>query len=254
MTVKQWLDRCRDGAYFAAMGFWKSLVIVVLVSLSYIFTRRYFPYIAIFGALLWISQYLRSRGESDQAGAAAAFAAAADLLGLKLRPFQRSIKFRRGPVVLNLSAFEIPAGAKPVHVVDLASPTFRKVPFCFLVRSSSSPVKEAQLVENSRIPGIKFEYQLKPVDVPAGLESAANMEDLFESIIVDNPAVDILEAFDMGGGETLSVFFNGRVLHTHFILHDSATHDHAARLLDKHTGFHLTLLEILDNVDFKVPV
>jgi len=157
-------------------------------------------------------------------------------------------------VVLNLSAFDVQVGGKPVHVVDLASPTFRKVPFCFLVRSSTSPVKEAQLVENSKIPGIKFEYQLKAVDVAQGLEAAANMADLFESIIVDNPAVEILRIFELQGVSALKVFFNGRVLHTYFVLHDSATPASAARLLDKHSGFHLTLLEILDKVDFKVPV
>ena len=90
MTTQQWLDRCPSSAYFAAMGFWKSLVIVVVVSLSYFFAHRYFPYVAIFGGLLWASQYFRSRGEADLSGAAAAFAAAADLIGIKRRPFQRS--------------------------------------------------------------------------------------------------------------------------------------------------------------------
>ena len=254
MTGQQWLDRWSHGAYFAAMGFWKSLLLVTVVVLSYLFTPRYFPYVTLMGGLAWVSLYFRSRSEADVSGAAAAFAAAADLIGIKRRPLQRSAKFRRGPVLLNLSAFDVRAGARAVHVVDLASPAFRKVPFCFLVRSSRSPVKEAQLVENSRIPGIKFEYQLKRVDVPAGLESAANMEDLFESVIVDNPAVDVLDAFELGGVQTLKLFFNGRVLHTHFILHDSATRESVARLVEKHTGFHLTLLEILDKVDFKVPV
>jgi len=68
MTQKQWLDRWFYRAYFAGMGYWKSLVVVVLVSLSYIFARRYFPYVAIFGGLLWVSQYFRSLGEADPSG------------------------------------------------------------------------------------------------------------------------------------------------------------------------------------------
>jgi len=235
------------------MSVWKTAALVGLVVLSYFFARSYFEIVALMAGLLWASEYYRTRNEAARLRPAASVAPLAQLLGRRWRPFLRSMKLRWKNVHMNLAAFVVKSGAGEVQVTDVATPAFRKTPFCFVIRAVTSVVREAQLVENSRIPGTRFEYALRRVDVPAPFEAASNMADLFADVMGQTPAEARVERAGVDSIEVQKVFFNGRVLHSHIVVSPLVSRVELARFLDAHTAFHLTLVDIIDKVNFKVP-
>jgi hypothetical protein len=235
------------------MPFWKSLLLVAIVTAAYFFARPYFPYIALAAGVAWLAQYFRPKPIKESSDLFVA-GRLADLLGLPRHPFQKAWKFRRDNVTLHLAVSGEPTPDGEVVLIDVASPLFVDTPFCFVIRSRSARIKEAGLVENSRIPGVQFEYQLSRLPSPDGLEGASNMPDLFREVSAGDAAFSPLALFGAPGLDVEKVFFNGRVLHTLFVLGPSADRYRCQQLLHVHTGFHLTLKDILANVSFKVPV
>jgi len=235
------------------MPLWKSLILVAVVTAAYFFARPYFPYIALAGGVLWLTQYFRPKPVRETTDLFVA-ARLADLLGLPRHPRQRVWKFRRDETVYHLSVASIAEGSREVVVVDVATPLYRETPFCFVMRSRSAKVREADLVENSRIPDVRFEYQLRRMPTPDGIEAASNMPDLFQTTAASDSAFSPYALFSAKGIELEKVYFNGRVLHSVLVLSKDASRYDAEHLLHLHTGFHLTLRDIVDNVSFKVPV
>jgi hypothetical protein len=235
------------------MTFWKGIVLVVVLTVFYLFAPRYFPAAVLIGIVTAVTTWFRTRDQQTSADTLETVERACNLAGLRRHPFQKRVKFRRPDAVFSLSAFTVTHKGRPQDVVDLSSLTFRKVPLAFVLRTPAALVKEAQLVENSRIPGVRFEYQLKRVELGGGLEAAANMPDLLMNIFKESME-PLVELFKMPGVQVQKIFFNGRILHTHFVLPHTATGGQVTQLIDRHHQFHLTLLAILNNVNFNVPL
>ncbi len=161
------------------MALWKTLLLVGVVVLAWFFAHRYFDLVMLIAGILWVTEYFRSRQMGEGGERPVPVDDLARRLGIPVRTGQRSVKARWNDVLVQLSAVEVTAGTRRLTVYDLASPTFRKAPFCFVIRPRKAVIREADLVENSRIPGIKFEYQLRRVELPPPLEAAANLPDLF---------------------------------------------------------------------------
>jgi hypothetical protein len=229
------------------------MLVVGVVVLAWFFAHQYFDLVALIAGVLWVTEYFRAKALGIGVRKAVGVDGLARILGLPVRTNQRSVKFRWNGVMLNLSAHEETVGVTTVTVWDIASPVFRKVPFCFVLRPRKAKVREADLVENSRIDGIKFEYQLQRIDAPKPLEAAANLPDLFADLLAQGNGRGMPE---WGGdvAQVQKVFFNGRVLHTLTLLDEDPSRDLVAALLDAHVAFHLNLLDLIDDVNFKVPM
>jgi hypothetical protein len=236
------------------LSLWKTLLLVTVVALAFLFARDYFEVVTLLAAVAWSVEYFRTRPTPGEEGSGRSVERLAELLGQKSRPFLTSLRLRVEGVPFNTTAFAVPAGGGELVVHDLACPTFRKTPLCFVVRPTRALVREAQLVENSRIPGIRFEYMLKRVEVPSPLEAACNMPDLFEELQRRADPWAWLGGSTNRGLSVQKVFFNGRVLHSHVVLGEGTTGGELMPFLAAQASFCLTLVELLDKVDFKVSV
>ncbi len=235
------------------MAAWKTTLVVAVVILAWFFAHQYFDWIAFIAGGLWVTEFFRSRAQGEGQQRAVSIEPLARALGIPVRANQRSVKFRWNGVVTHLSAHEETVGVRTVTLYDLASPAFRKAPFCFVVRPRKARVREADLVENSRIPGIKFEYQLRRSELPEPLEAAANLPDLFADVMKASNGSEIA-SWGAPAAQAQKVFFNGRVVHTVALADDTAPQEQLAALLDSHVAFHLNMLDLMDDVDFKVPM
>ena len=234
--------------------FWKTLILVTLVVASYFLLRSYFEIVAVVagvvGVSVWVDHIRRDRTEEKRVGVEDLAA----ILGVGRGGPLGSFRVRENGVLIHLSSQEIQTGNKRLRIVDLASPIFRKTPLCFVVRPSNARLRESQLVENTRIPGTKFEYVLERIDLDKPWEGATNMVDLFDDI-------HDLWASELGGAlprapatPVQAYFFNGRVCHTYALIEGVPVREALERLLRFHASFHLTVVEITDKVNFKLPV
>ncbi len=229
------------------------MLVVGVVILAWFFAHSYFDWIVLVAGALWVTEYFRSRSQGEGGPRHVSIEPFARTLGVPVRTQQRTLKVRWNGVLLNLAAHEETAGLRTVTLLDIASPSFHKAPFCFVVRPQKATVREADLVENSRIPGIKFEYQLRRAEVHQSLEAAANLPDLFADVMAASNGAELL-AWGGGDAHVQKLFFNGRVVHTSALLAESAPRATLAALLDSHVAFHLNLLDLVDDVDFKAPM
>ncbi len=230
------------------MALWKTLLLVGVVVLAWFFAHRYFDLVMLIAGILWVTEYFRSRQMGEGGERPVPVDDLARRLGIPVRTGQRSVKARWNDVLVQLSAVEVTAGTRRLTVY-----TFRKAPFCFVIRPRKAVIREADLVENSRIPGIKFEYQLRRVELPPPLEAAANLPDLFLDM-AENADGARVDRWGDGGAAVQQTFFNGRAVHTHFVVEGNGGGPSPAALLDAHVAFHLNLLDLVDDVNFKVPM
>jgi len=235
------------------MATWKTTLVVGVVILAWFFAHQYFDWILFIAGGLWVTEFFRSRAQGEGQRRALPIEALARALGIPVRANQRTVKVRWNGVLLHLAAHEETVGVRTHTLYDIATPAFRKTPFCFVARPRKAKVREADLVENSRIPGIKFEYQLRRADVPEPLEAAANLPDLFADVMAAGNGPQIVQ-WGAPAAAVQKVFFNGRVVHTFALLDETAPQAQLAALLDSHVAFHLNLLDLMDDVDFKVPM
>lgn len=229
------------------------MLVAGVVVLAWFFAHSYFDWVVLVAGALWVTEYFRSRSQGEGGQRPVPVEPFARILGLPARAQQRTIKVRWNGVWLHLSARAETVGLRTVTLFDIASPSFHKAPFCFVLRPRKAAVREADLVENSRIPGIKFEYQLRRAEVPEALEAAANLPDLFGDVMA---AGDVAGGLAWGGAEAQvqKVYFNGRVVHTCALTAEDAPREQLVALLDSHVAFHLNLLDLMDDVDFKAPM
>lgn len=165
------------------MALWKTLLLVAVMAVSFFVARRYFDLVAIVAGLLWVAEYFRSRAERRGRRRKVSVGHFAVLLGLPARSQITSFKFRWSETLVRLSGVVEDDVTPVTKMITASSPLLKKVPFCFVARRTDLKVREAQLVENSRIPDIAFEYVLRRVDLPGPWEAASNMPELFEEAV-----------------------------------------------------------------------
>lgn len=235
------------------MGFWQTIVLLAAIAASYLWAEGIFPFVAIAGGLLWFSTRHRTAEERRSSTEPTLAHEYASLLGIQIPQQHRGFRIRGGSVPLSVQVVAEGISDSGPLVLDLGAPGMRQVPFCFILRSLEAPHRFEDLVENSRIPGVKFEYELSRLTLPSPLEGASNQSDLMDPIL--DSVVRWSRCCSRTNGLRLqSVFFNGKVLHTRFDLDGQATPLEARQLLETHRQFLDDLWHLLDQVQFKAPL
>ena len=232
------------------MSLWKTLTLLGVIAAAWLFAPDFFEMVALMGGLVWLTEFFRIRSQSGPGTASVELPG--ELLGIKVRPGLSTVKFRWRGRPVHLAGTIATTALREFNVYDVAMPAFRKTPFCFVMRHVKALVREAELVENSRIPGIRFEYALERVAANTPLEAAANMPDLFAELLSTWEGAPP-ELWAQRGVALQKLFFNGRVLHAHLVLGEKTLPEDLVSFLEQQVAFHLTLLALLDKVDFKVP-
>jgi len=235
------------------MRLWKTLLLLLVVVMAWFFARRYFEVVVVVTGVMAGLELFRSRREGAGGPRPVTVAPWAELLGLRRWAAPRNLKLRRHGTLVQVYASTVRRGLGEVTVYDVATPTLRKVPFCFVARAPKAAVREAQLVENTRIPGVRFEYALTRAEWPQPLEAASNMADLVGDLAARLGSNPLLIGWRPQGLALQKLFFNGRVLHTHVVTGPRLDRNELWAFIDAQVDFHLTLLDLIDNVDFKVP-
>jgi len=206
-------------------------------------------------ALVWGMDYLRTRGSTGQVKRRGSVARLGEMLGVETRRNQSSFRFPRAGAIGELSAVLAGSAGEELPLVELALPTFRKVPFCFVVRMKRARLRESELVENSQIPGIRFEYVLRRVDLADSLEAAANLPDLFADALAGVGGEEGLRRLGGKDIQLQKLYFNGRSLHFLTVMPEEGPGPGELEVfLDDAFAMHSRLVELVDRVEFKVPM
>jgi len=225
----------------------KLILVVAAVVLSYQFLPRAFPLVVILAGIVWLSssriaaavQSTRTRGTSQ-----------AHLFGRRLRlpvaPHHRAFRFQREGE--RLSCATVHEGEAPgVELLDLWTHGWSPVPFCFVVRFGDALVDADTLVENTAIPGVRFEYRLARIETVSGVQAASNHPDLAAQWI---PVMQAL-ADAIAPIRISRIFYNGRALHVRFVPVADASPASAEALVSGLVDLSLTIQDVLDKVTFK---
>lgn len=228
------------------MKMWKGLALLAALVLVYLFVPRFLPWAIVLAGLVWIttsrvaaSTPVRSREEITQAHR---FATA---LGMDYARWTRGFRFMREGWRLRVAT--VPEGSDGLELLDLTIGGWPVVPLCFLVRGANPPLREENLVENSRIPGTRFEYELRPFDAAAPLEGASNLPDLMGHLR------DELGELARHSTGLQRLFFNGRVLHLQFRM-EGLEASVVPGMVDAWLEVALGLEDVLDRVNFRAPL
>ena len=104
--------------------------------------------------------------------------------------------------------------------LTLSVPLRRRVPFGFAIRPAAPPVRWVHLVENTPIPGARFEYQLRPVPLDGGMEAAANHPELLGDWL-QGETLETLRALGGAGALALQgLHFDGHRLQSLWVWRD----------------------------------
>jgi hypothetical protein len=237
------------------MALWKIGLLVAVLIAGWFYLPRHFDMVVLICALVWGVDYLRGRGSRTEWRRRGSVGHLGALVGVETRRNQASFRFPRGAALGEFSAHSVEVGGRVLDLVELSLPTFRKVPFCFVVRDTTAQLRESDLVENSVIPGIRFEYVLRPVELGGKLEAAANLPDLFNDMVAALGGEDRLRKLGGRDIRVQKVFFNGRTLHFLTVMPEAGPEPGGFEVfLDDAFNIHARLLELVDGVEFKVPM
>lgn len=230
----------------------RTLVLVGILGVAWWYDQKVFPLVAFLAAAAWLTPFVRGRRDV-QPSDSGLVRRAAEWMGYGQRAFLKSFRTMWRDVWVYVRSGRVGPEHHRIELLNLSTAFEREVPFCFVVRSREQVVKEAHLVENSRIPRTSFEYELKSVDVGSVLEGAANLPDLLVEALEGALRTD-LEKASSRPISLQQVHFNGSQLATQLFVAKEATALDLTFVADLHVRFHLTLEALLANVSFKAPL
>jgi len=237
------------------MALWKIGLLLGVLTAGWFLLPRHFDMVVLVCALVWGVDYLRVRAGRPDVRRRGSVSRLGEMLGIETRRNQASFRFPRAGAIGQFAALTVESGGREVDLVELSLPTFRKVPFCFVVRYRGSKLRESDLVENSLIPGTRFEYVLRRVDTGEPLEAAANLPDLLADALAEGEGADRLRRIGGDGIRLQKAFFNGRSLHFLTVMPDEGPGPGELELfLDDAFALHAWLVELVDRVEFRVPM
>ena len=155
------------------MSAWKWFLVLLVLAILWVAEPSLFPVFFVASLVFIIADHIRRR--RTPAPQATVAAEAARLLNGARRNRQGGWN-----VPMAGSHVRIGQGGLPGQVagdeifLTISVPLGRKIPFCFAIRPPTPPVRWVHLVENTPIPGARFEFQLSPVPVAGALEAASN--------------------------------------------------------------------------------
>lgn len=230
----------------------RTLFLVAIVAASWWYDQKVFPLVAFLAAAAWLTPFIRGK-ETDSDADTGLVKRAAEWLGYGSRAFLRSFRMLWRDMWLHVRSVRLGPEHHKVELLVLSTAFSTQVPFCFVVRTREQVVREATLVENSRIPGTPFEYELARLDVGTVLEAASNLTDLMTEVL-GQTLKDDLERASKRAISLQQVHFNGTHLVSQLYVAREATALDMTLAADLHVRFHLTLEALLENVSFKAPL
>jgi len=193
------------------MPAWKWFLVSFVLGVFWFLERSLFPVFLVASVVFVVAEHVRRRRTAAPPRAVAAQAA-----GL-LKGAQRN---RRGgwnvPMaggLVRIGQAELPgqvAGGGPF--LTLSVPLGSGVPFCFAVRPAEAPVQWVHLVENTPIPGARFEYRLRPVSMAGSLEAASNHPKLLGDWLHGETLGTVRALGEAGDPALQGLHFDGRRL------------------------------------------
>ncbi len=237
------------------MALWKIGLLVAVLTAGWFLLPRHFDMVVLVCALVWGVDYLRGRSSLLETRRRGSVTRLGELLGVETRRGQASFRFPRAGAIGEFSSHTVESGGRLVDLVELSLPTFRKVPFCFVVRFKDAQIRESELVENSMIPGIRFEYILRRVELGEPLEAAANLPDLMVDVVRELGGEGQLRRLSGRQIRVQKVYYNGRSLHFQTLMpQEGPGPGELETFLEDAFGMHARLVELVDGVEFRVPM
>ena len=161
------------------MPAWKWFLVIVVLSIFWVAERSLFPIFLVATAIFVVVEHVRRRRAVVPQRPVAAEAARLLRGARRNRQGGWNVPMAGGHVRVGQGTLPGQvAGDEPF--LTLSVPLGRRVPFCFAIRPAAAPLRWVHLVENTPIPGARFEFRLKPVAVGGGLEAASNHSALLE--------------------------------------------------------------------------
>ncbi len=230
----------------------RTLVLVLVVTAAWWYDQKVFPLVAFLAVAAWLTPFVRNR-KDDEHPDTGLVKRAAEWMGYGSREFLRSFRMVWRDVWMHVRSIRVGPEHSQVELLVLTTSLPEEVPFCFMLRTREQVVKEATLVENSRIPRTPFEYELSCVDAGVNLEAAANLPDLLGEALDPGLRSD-LEKASKRPISLQQLHFNGSHLVSQLYVTRDATALDLSLVADLHVRFHLTLEALVANVSFKAPL
>ncbi len=225
----------------------KLILVAAAVVLSYLFLDRVFPLVVILAGIVWLSSSrIASAVQSNRRGGPSLASGFARLLRLPVAPHHRGFRFQRDGE--RLACATVLNGESPgIELLDLWTDGGRSVPLCFVLRYGEPTAYEETLVENTVIPGVRFEYRLVRMATAAGVQAASNLPDLAAQWIPQMQALaDAVAPIRLS-----RIFYDGQTLHVQFLPVTDTPAASAEALVGRLVDMSLTLQGVLDKVTFK---
>ena len=201
------------------MPAWKWFLVIMVLSLFWFLERSLFPVFLVASVIFIIAEHVRGRRAAAPIRAVAAEAAQRLKGARRNRQGGWSVPMAGGHVRVGQGALSGQVrGDEPF--LTLSVPLNRRVPFAFAIRPEDPPVRWVHLVENTPIPGARFEYQLRPVPLDGGMEAAANHPELLGDWL-QGETLETLRALGGAGALALQgLHFDGHRLQSLWVWRD----------------------------------
>jgi hypothetical protein len=161
------------------MPAWKWFLVILVLSIFWVAEPDLFPVFLVATVVFVIAEHVRRRRTPRTVRPVAAEAARLLHGARRNRQGGWSVPMAGGHV--RVGQAELPEQISGEETfLTLAVPLRRRIPFCFALRPAKAPVRWVHLVENTPIPGARFEYRLRPVAVGDAFEAASNHPALLE--------------------------------------------------------------------------
>lgn len=193
------------------MPAWKWFLIFLVLAIFWVAEPSLFPVFLVASAVFVIADHVRRRRTVVPTRPVAA--EAARLLSGARRNRQGGWNVPMAGGHVRVGQGELPEQVSGEETfLTLSVPLGRRAPFCFAVRPEKPPVKWVHLVENTPIPGARFEYRLQPVAVDGAFEAASNHPALLEDWLQGETLGTVRSLGDTEAPALQGLHFDGRRL------------------------------------------
>ena len=155
------------------MPAWKWFLVFLVLAIFWVAEPSLFPVFLVASLVFVIAEHIRRHRTRTPVRPVAAEAARLLNGARRNRQGGWNVPMAGGHVRIGQEELSGQVAGEEIFLT-LSVPLGGRIPFCFAIRPSSPPVRWVHLVENTPIPGARFEFQLSPVPMGGDLEAASN--------------------------------------------------------------------------------
>ncbi|MFH1530412.1 MAG: hypothetical protein ABIK09_06715 [Pseudomonadota bacterium] len=235
------------------MPTWKWFLVLLVLAIFWVAEPSLFPVFLVVSAVFVIVEHIRRRRHREPTRPVAVEAA---------RLLKGTRRDRQGAWVVPMAGGHVHVGqggllgqvAGEEIFLTLSAPVGRRVPFCFAIRPTKPPVRWVHLVENTPIPGVRFEFQLRSIPVGSDLEAASNHPALLGDWLQGDTLRTLRVLGEAGTPALQGLHFDGRRLVSLWVWRDPPP-EAILRLAAMRTLLLAGELDtLLDDVQFSQPI